>query len=105
MEKTKNGLTVEEAMKKAGLEIYVNDEEAKAIMQLDARGFYRHCSSSLRSSVRMLRLYNIIKPEGLPNEAQQQYYSMVQKEASNIEKLIALRGKRTDYLALIGNHA
>jgi hypothetical protein len=92
-------------MKKVGLERFVNYEEAKAIMQLDARGFYKHCDSSLRSSVRMLRLYSIIKPEELPNKAQQQYYYLVEKERFNIEKLIALREKRKGYLTLMENHA
>ncbi len=105
MNDIKQPLTVEEAMKRAGLEGFLDDEEVKGLLQLDGKGFYKHCFSSLRSSVRMLRFFNIINPEGLPNEAQQQYYSLVNKETSNIEKLVALEKKRKDYLALMRNYA
>jgi hypothetical protein len=73
MNDIKKQLTVEEAMAKAGLEQFVNDEEAKEIMKLGEKEFYKHCSHSKRSSARMLEIYKIINPIGLKEEAQELY--------------------------------
>lgn len=105
MNDAKKPLTIEKVMKRMGLEVLIDDDEVKALLQLDAREFYKHYSCATRTLNKMLSYLKLVNPVGLPDKTVEQYYSMLDNTASSIYKLDIVMEIRKDYMALMGNHA